>query len=261
MGCFAYYAGGNEQVSPDQINSLSDQDVMILEMGSKMEFVTWYIYPTFIWVMKLSILFFYQRLGAGLIKKRTIKFLFFLCGITWAAVMTTVSLTCLPFENHWKVRILPGEYCIFRPQNFYALVILNVVTDVFILVIPLPLLWHLRISIWKRVGVILLLSGGLFVISAAIIRCAITIAAAPSILVINIWGYRETFVALVAVTAPVISPMFRRRFWNRGGWVRTPPATDLQCRQAAAELGQIERRRRLAHVQGAQIASASSAHN
>lgn len=261
MGYFAYYAGGDEQVSPDQINSLSDQDVMILEMGSKMEFVTWYIYPTFIWVMKFSILFFYRRLGAGLIKKRTIKFLFFLCGITWAAVMTTVSLTCLPFENHWKVRILPGEYCIFRPQNFYALVILNVVTDVFILVIPLPLLWHLRISIWKRVGVILLLSGGLFVMSAAIIRCAITIAAAPSILVINIWGYRETFVALVAVTAPVISPMFRRRFWNRGGWVRTPPATDLQCRQAAAELGQIERRRRLAHVQGAQIASASSAHN
>ncbi|TLD26601.1 hypothetical protein PspLS_04645 [Pyricularia sp. CBS 133598] len=243
MGYFAYYAGGNISVKPDQVDSLSDEDIRILEMGSIMEFVTWYTYPAFVWVMKFSILFFYRRLAVGLIKESTIRFLFFFCGITWAALIASVSLSCLPFHNNWTVRPLPGERCIFRAQNFYALAVLNIFTDVCILTIPAPMLWHLRVSIWKRIGVTCLLCGGLFVISAAIIRCALTLTAAPSVLTINIWGYRETVIALVAVTAPVLSPLFRKGFWMRGGWVRRPP-TDLQRRVAEAELREIERRRR-----------------
>ncbi|KAI6357917.1 hypothetical protein MCOR25_007527 [Pyricularia grisea] len=243
MGYLAYYAGGNISVKADQVDSLSDDDVRILEMGSKMEFATWYTYPAFVWILKFSILFFYRRLGVGLLKETTIKFLFFFCGITWAALIASVSLTCLPFQDNWTIRPLPGERCIFRAQNFYALAVLNVVTDVCILTIPAPMLWHLRVSIWKRIGVTCLLCGGLFVISAAIIRCALTLTAAPSVLTINIWGYRETVIALLAVTAPVLSPMFRKGFWKRGEWVRRPP-TDLQHRAAEAELAEIERRRR-----------------
>ncbi|EHA54561.1 hypothetical protein MGG_01420 [Pyricularia oryzae 70-15] len=243
LGYLAYYAGGNISVKPDQVDSLSDEDVRVLEWGSKMEFVTWYTYPAFVWVMKFSILFFYQRLGVGLIKESTIKLLFIFCGVTWAALVASVSLTCLPFHNNWTVWPLPGERCIFRAQNFYALAVLNIVTDVCILTIPAPMLWHLRVSIWKRIGVTCLLCGGLFVISAAIIRCALTLTAAPSVLTINIWGYRETVIALVAVTAPVLSPLFRKGFWRRGGWVRRP-STDPQRRVAEAELRDIERRRR-----------------
>ncbi|GJC96274.1 hypothetical protein ColKHC_05100 [Colletotrichum higginsianum] len=242
MGYFAYYAGGNINVKPQQVDSLSDEDVRILEMGSKMEFVTWYTYPSFVWVLKFSILFFYQRLTKGLIRDRTLKFLFLVCGLTWVALIATVSSTCWPFHDNWTVRPLPGEHCIFRAQNFYALAVLNVITDVFILTIPAPMLWHLRLPLWKRVGVTCLLCGGLFVISAAIIRAALTLTAAPSVLTINIWGYRETVVALLAVTAPVLSPLFRPRFWKREAHIGRP--VDALQREAEEELGAIERRRR-----------------
>ncbi|WQF84155.1 hypothetical protein CDEST_09169 [Colletotrichum destructivum] len=242
MGYFAYYAGGNINVKPQQVDSLSDEDVRILEMGSKMEFVTWYTYPSFVWVLKFSILFFYRRLTKGLIRDRTLNILFLVCGLTWVALIATVSSTCWPFHDNWTVRPLPGEHCIFRAQNFYALAVLNVITDVFILTIPAPMLWHLRLPLWKRVGVTCLLCGGLFVISAAIIRAALTLTAAPSVLTINIWGYRETVVALLAVTAPVLSPLFRPGFWKREARIGRP--VDTLQREAEEELGSIERRRR-----------------
>lgn len=44
----AYFTGGNIDVTRDQVDSLSDEDVAILVLGSKFEFVTWYSYPSFI---------------------------------------------------------------------------------------------------------------------------------------------------------------------------------------------------------------------
>lgn len=35
----------------------------------------------------------------------------------------------------------------------------------------------------------------------------------------NLWGYRETFFANLAINAPVLSPLFRRAFWKRGPYV------------------------------------------
>lgn len=242
MGYFAYYTGGNIDVTADQVASLSDQDVRVLEMGSKMEFVTWYTYPGFVWVLKFCILFFYRRLTLGLTKERTLNLLFVFCGVTWAALIIAVSSTCRPFRNNWTIRPLPGEECIFRAQNFKALAALNISTDVAILTIPAPMIWHLRIPLWKRIGVTLLLCGGLFVISAAIIRAALTLTGTPSVLNINLWGYRETVIALLAVTAPVLSPLFRPGFWARGVYVGRQ--VDEQQQEAEQEIAGMERRRR-----------------
>lgn len=44
----SYFTGGNIDVTSDQVDSLSDEDVAILTLGSKLEFVTWYSYPSFI---------------------------------------------------------------------------------------------------------------------------------------------------------------------------------------------------------------------
>lgn len=242
MGYFAYYTGGNIDVTASQVASLSSEDIRVLEMGSKMEFVTWYTYPGFVWVLKFCILFFYRRLTLGLTKERTLNLLFVFCGVTWAALIIAVSSTCRPFSNNWTIRPLPGEECIFRAQNFKALAALNISTDVAILTIPAPMIWHLRIPLWKRIGVTLLLCGGLFVISAAIIRAALTLTGTPSVLNINLWGYRETVIALLAVTAPVLSPLFRPGFWARGVYVGRQ--VDEQQREAEQEIAGMERRRR-----------------
>lgn len=53
-------------------------------------------------------------------------------------------------------------------------------------------------------------------IATAIVRAAFTISGSPSIITINIWGFRETAAGLLVVNAPVLVPLFRKSFWRRG---------------------------------------------
>ncbi|KAM6505138.1 hypothetical protein FSOLCH5_015056 [Fusarium solani] len=70
-------------------------------------------------------------------------------------------------------------------------------------------------QIWFRKIVIgLLLSSGLFVIAAAIIRATLTLSAHPSALAVNEWGVRETLVGIITVNIPILRPMFKRSFWS-----------------------------------------------
>lgn len=40
-----YYTGANIDITPDAVPSLSDHDVAVLQLGSKLEFMSWYTYP------------------------------------------------------------------------------------------------------------------------------------------------------------------------------------------------------------------------
>lgn len=159
------------------------------------------------------VLFFYRRLKADEWRQTvlTVKRLFWINGLAYLALFLTAMLGCRPyvarvlpprhtkfrlfdadyvprFHNNWVVRPLPSHRCTFRPQNFWVLVILNVLTDGLIMTIPVPILWQLRVSKLRKVGVSLLLCSGVFVISTAVVRAAFTIAGAPSVITINRWG-------------------------------------------------------------------------
>ncbi|CCF36880.1 hypothetical protein CH063_08344 [Colletotrichum higginsianum] len=110
--------------------------------------------------------------------------------------------------------------CTFRPQNFWVLLWLNILTDAALLTIPIPILWHLRVSLKRKIGVAILLSSGVFVISTAVVRAVTTLGGSPSIININRWGFRETAVGLITVTLPVLSPLATRAFWRRGPYIR-----------------------------------------
>lgn len=50
-------------------------------------------------------------------------------------------------------------------------VTLNIATDVYLLFIPLPMLWGARIKAVKKIGLIVLFSGAIFVMVAGLLRC------------------------------------------------------------------------------------------
>jgi hypothetical protein len=151
-------------------------------------------------------LFFFNRLTFGLRQQQLVKWLAVACGVTYVAVFLTITFACFPTQRNWQVVPDPGLKCTFKPQNFYVSTVLNVITDAAILAIPLPLLWTLQISFKKKVALMLLLSSGIFVISAAIIRIVMTLVAHPSSLTINSWGVRETIAGIFAVNLPIIKP-------------------------------------------------------
>jgi hypothetical protein len=82
-----------------------------------------------------------------------------------------------------------------------------------ILAIPVPLIWAVKIPLRRKIVIALLLSSGIFVITAAILRCVLTLASVTQIGNSTKWGIRETFVSVIAVSAPAIKPLFNKNRW------------------------------------------------
>jgi hypothetical protein len=59
--------------------------------------------------------------------------------------------------------------------DIFVTVVLNVLTDVYLMCIPLPMLWTSSLRPLKKAGLILLFSGGLFVTVAGILRCVLIV--------------------------------------------------------------------------------------
>lgn len=95
-----------------------------------------------------------------------------------------------------------------------TIAVLNITTDLCILAVPIPLLWRVRIPLGRKLVIGLLLCSGLFVITAAIIRAVLTMGNDEEVDNADIWGVRETFVSLIAVSAPAIRPLFMREHWT-----------------------------------------------
>lgn len=93
----------------------------------------------------------------------------------------------------------------------------DMLTDAAILILPIPVLRDLRLPWFKKLAIGLLVCSGFFVISAAAIRLAVTLDAAPSAVTIVRWGIRECEIGLFALCAPVLRPLFSRRLWGGVG--------------------------------------------
>ena len=89
-------------------------------------------------------------------------------------------------------------------------------TDLCVLAIPIPLLWKVKIPLRRKLVIGILLCSGIFVISAALLRCILTLQKDSNILNADIWGVRETFVSIIAVSAPAIRPLFNKETWVTG---------------------------------------------
>lgn len=155
----------------------------------------------------------------GLWQQRLVYYLTIICIATYLGVVLTIFLGCRPFADNWRVYPSPGLQCSFRVQNLAVISAFNIATDVALLSVPVPLLWRLQVPRRQKLIIAAFLLTGVFVIAAAVIRIVVTLGpGAHSTTKINTWGVRETIVALVCVNAPMLRPLFLRKFWTRGEW-------------------------------------------
>lgn len=181
--------------------------------GSKTQVAGWQVYTTVLWTVKLAVFCFYLRLMHGLLSRARICLSFALLLATWLAVVLTLLLSCRPLARYWQIQPDPGSLCrpATSPLNIFTVLILNILTDLYLMSIPLPLLWSSSFSPLKKAGLTLLFSGGAFVICAGTARCVLILrhpvsGAQKS----GSWAVRETFVAIVTANMPLVVPLVRR---------------------------------------------------
>jgi hypothetical protein len=139
------------------------------------------MYCSIIWGLKGMVLFMFHRLTLSLDRPRLFRFTVIATATTCVAMFLTLTLGCLPFNLNWQVSPPPPAECSLRMQDVWVSTILNVVTDLLILTIPVPALWKMSgISMARKICLMLLLCSGIFVISAALVRFGFTIVGSTS---------------------------------------------------------------------------------
>ncbi|KAM5349158.1 hypothetical protein ACJ41O_008981 [Fusarium nematophilum] len=182
--------------------------------GSKIQVIGWSFYAAILWMLKFCVTAFYGRLTSGLTHLKTrVKIAYVILAVTYAAVALTILLSCQPMHHFWQVTPDPGTLC--KPTNSpaYVLVVVipNILTDIYLLSIPLPLLWGVNISLRRRLTLMLLFSGALFIMMAGTIRAVVILTSGVEGAISgSSWACRETFVAIIVTNLPIIQPLLRK---------------------------------------------------
>ncbi|TDZ27899.1 hypothetical protein C8035_v008616 [Colletotrichum spinosum] len=186
-------------------------------IGSKIQVAGWTTYSALIWLLKLSMLIFYLRLMQGLERRYRVRIwvgVFLVIG-TFFASIGAVCLACVPFQKYWQVSPDPGRYC----QAATSLPVIwtsfasNVSTDIYILLIPIPLLWESKLKLAEKIALTIVLGAGMFVLVCATLKSVfVLIDPINGAQLAGTWGTRETFVATITTNLPMIFPLLRGWF-------------------------------------------------
>ncbi|KAJ5092648.1 hypothetical protein NUU61_007518 [Penicillium alfredii] len=216
-------------------NSMTDEQRLMLSPssgeyhlrvgGSKVQVTGWSLYTLLLWLLKTCMAIFYSRLTAGLANMRVrIHIAYGLIATTYIATVCSILFGCHPMHKNWQIYPDPGNYC--QPAvskiDIYVTVVLNVATDLYLISIPAPMLFKARLRWREKLELLILFSGGLFVMMAGVLRCVLILTAgANGAQQAGSWACRETFVAVVIGNAPMIYPLFRRAARRAGLYLTT----------------------------------------
>ncbi|KAI1610825.1 hypothetical protein EDD36DRAFT_466832 [Exophiala viscosa] len=219
--------------------------------GSKTQLVGWSLYTLLLWTLKLCMIIFYQRLTEGLdFMKRRVWLGYAIVIATYIATISSILGGCHPFHKNWQIYPDPGNHCqpAISKIDLYVTVILNVFSDLYLLTIPIPLLWKADVPMIQKLSLTFIFGGAVFVMAAGILRAALILhdpvggaQAAGS------WAVRETFVAVVVCNLPLVYQGIRRmiktasgsrlysRSASRMGYNKSTDEPDFEMVQAQAQ--------------------------
>ncbi|KAL6714542.1 hypothetical protein ACLMJK_007967 [Lecanora helva] len=175
------------------------------------------VYAPAILSTKLAILLLYRnvfsphRKGAFDLTIRV--FIVFLC-LFYLSTTIVKIWECNPRERIWN-KSVEGT-CVNVPALLDASGICNTLTDIIILLMPIHVVWNLKTTYWKKVGVVLVFSVGFiapaFSLVGVIVRFKTTHSDdttwnQPSILM---WGVAEVSTGIICVCIPPLGILFRR---------------------------------------------------
>lgn len=100
---------------------------------------------------KMSILVFYLRLFPMRSSRHAVYVLMFsICGLCFSTLVIVI-FQCKPIALAWD-KTIEGGSCIDMVAFFRYSIIPDIITDVAMLILPLPIVWNLHASITQRVG-------------------------------------------------------------------------------------------------------------
>ncbi|POS81010.1 hypothetical protein DHEL01_v200583 [Diaporthe helianthi] len=189
------------------------QEFHLRVLGSKMQLAAWISYSLVLWLLKGSLLcFFVIRLTEGITGARMRGWIGTgLLVVTWVSIVITVLASCRPLNRMWQIFPDPGAICYagVSPVLIGVTLAANVVTDIYLISIPVPVLLRASLSRVQKVSLVSLFSCSSLITAMAVVRVAVIVVNSNS----NgdgAWALRECFVGMVTTNLAPIIPLFRK---------------------------------------------------
>ncbi|TGO39294.1 hypothetical protein BHYA_0056g00040 [Botrytis hyacinthi] len=208
--------GSAAGLTVDTAPLVTAQQAHDLSIGSKCLFLAWICFITLTWTLKAILLSLYHRLTLGLQQHKMIKFVAGFCIVSWTACIIAHFAVCVPIEKNWQVNPYPGDNCVLRRPNQALVGVLNILSYIGVMAIPLPLLFAARIPLYRKLILGVLFCSGILVTAIVILRVNYALSGVGDLGSVVSWAFRESFISIITATAPGIKPLF-----NRSNWIDT----------------------------------------
>ncbi|KAL4876880.1 hypothetical protein BJY04DRAFT_138127 [Aspergillus karnatakaensis] len=215
---FAYGTGiccilGGEYGIGKHIWVVEPNDIVL---SMKIIFAYVILYATTVPMVKLSVLLLYRRIFRLTWSLYICAFLSI--GYT-ISVATTISVACVPTSYYWTqwVEPLSGGVCRIDLYQFYLWnAVANLLTDVIILCLPIPIVWRLQMPRSQKLAIsgIFLLGGFVCVATGVRIHAITKMGSSVDITWVigdaMIWSNVEPCIGIVSACLPTLRPLLRQ---------------------------------------------------
>ncbi|KAJ5788181.1 hypothetical protein N7457_003171 [Penicillium paradoxum] len=184
--------------------------------AAKIRYVTHVIYSLITGLIKVSICLLYLRLFPNL-RRVSLGTIAFVTAMSVALILATI-FQCTPVDAVFDEKKYKHYTCFESIPFWYAGAALSLVTDIWILLLPLRTVLGLQLGTRKRFIVAGLLSLGFFACIASVVRMVYLVklyrSSDPSwdTFGISIWSGIEVAVAIIAASIPAIKPIVDKLF-------------------------------------------------
>ncbi|KAL1596982.1 hypothetical protein SLS60_008564 [Paraconiothyrium brasiliense] len=219
----------------------SPEDMVKLPKFALYLFLANLLYTPSVMFLKLSIVALYWRLF-GLTKKARIPLL--LLGgviIAWGITIALIVIfNCDPIAGSWDLTLATTAKCVDKKSFYVGGSVPNVITDLVLVIMPLPYVWKLHASIAQRIVLGGIFALGTFVSIVSMIRLSVLLDTASGTFDVTytykdvyLWSLVEINVGLTCACLPSLRPIVRviglKRLFSSGrsrpSDLRTPDAS------------------------------------
>ncbi|KAK1590111.1 uncharacterized protein LY79DRAFT_555910 [Colletotrichum navitas] len=205
VAIWAIYNGLGKHTSELNLSEYAVQFKLILASG-----VTWLLGTVFI---KMAILWLYTRLFCTAQFKRWSRILMGVTGAYGVAFLILFMSRCVPVSQQWNP--VPGGHCRDITIDQIVSVCINIVLDIAMTALPMPMLWGLQMPLKNKIAVSAMFGMGLATIAIMIWRLVNTITTIgdPDFVYnlhdIGLVSLLELWIGIVIACLPTLGPLFK----------------------------------------------------
>ncbi|EXJ57469.1 hypothetical protein A1O7_07817 [Cladophialophora yegresii CBS 114405] len=184
------------------------------EIGSRLVLAARIFYAAYIWIAKLAVLEFLKRIiGKSWAKSYEVglRYIYGFLGATFVAVVVGTLVECQPFSHYWQVVPDPGAHCREGLVQLIVMGVCDIVSDVVLIVFPIPLVWQSSMRFSKKISLILLFLLSVILVTITAYRVPSTISRRSSQHYRSLLASLEILAAAGVSNAIVIGSFIRDR--------------------------------------------------